>query len=137
MSVRCFAVAALAALMPLVASAGAMDECGGNREGNREALVKCLSDLDLETLAALKRAETEAGKRARDVEVATKQPGAYTAFAASSRAFALYQQAQCDYVRALQPDANARPTSAEPSRADLVKIACRIDLARDRIDLLK
>ena len=133
MKVRHFAVAALAALAPLVASAGARDEC----EGNREGLVKCLSDLDLETLAALKRAETEAGKAARDVEVTTKQPGAYTAFASSSRAFALYQQAQCDYVRALQPDANARARSPEPSQADLAKIACRIDLARERIDLLK
>ncbi len=133
MRVRHFAVAALATVAPLAATAGAMDEC----EGDREGVAKCLSDLDLETLAALKRAETAAGKAAHDAEVATKQPGAYTAFATSSRAFALYQQAQCDYVRALQPDANARARSPEPSRADLAKLACRIDLARDRIDLLK
>ncbi len=133
MRVRHFAVAAIAALAPLVASAGAMDEC----EGSRDAVAKCLSDLELETQAALKRAETDAGKAARDVEVATKQPGAYTAFAAASRAFSLYQQAQCDYVRALQPDANVRAKTAEPSQADLAKIACRVDLARDRIDLLK
>ena len=133
MRARHRAVAALAALAPLIASAGAMHEC----EGDRQGLVKCLSDLDLETLGALKRAETAAGNAARDVDAATKQPGAYTAFASSSRAFAFYQQAQCDYVRALQPDANARARSAEPSQADLAKIACRIDLARGRIDLLK
>jgi hypothetical protein len=136
MTTRLLAAAALAAaLFPAGAIAGAMDECEG--AGDAAAVAKCLTDLDLETLAALKRAEAAAGRAARDVEVESKRPGAYTAFAASSRAFALYQQAQCDYVRSLQPDANARPTSAAPSRADLAKVACRIDLARDRIELLK
>jgi hypothetical protein len=128
------AVVALA-LVPLAATAGAMAECA--RTGGREAVAKCLSDLDLETLAALKRAESAAGKAARDTEVSSRQPGAYTAFASSSRAFALYQQAQCDYMRAREPDANVRARSPEPSAADLAQLACRIDLARDRIDLLK
>ena len=135
MTIRWLAVALAAALASPCILAGAMDECEG--AGDRDAVAKCLADLDLETLAALKRAEAAAGRAAREVELTTKQPGAYTAFASSSRAFALYQQAQCDYVRALQPDANARPTSAAPRAADLAKIACRIDLARDRIDLLK
>lgn len=134
MKVRRMAVVALA-LVPLAATAGAMAECAG--AGGREAVAKCLSDLDLETLAALKRAETAAGKAARDAEVSSKQPGAFTAFASSSRAFALYQQAQCDYMRAREPDANVRARSPEPSAADLAQLACRIDLARDRIDLLK
>jgi hypothetical protein len=136
MTIRPLAIAALAvALASPCVRAGAMAEC--EVAGDRNAVLKCLSDLDLETLAALKRVETAAGRAAREIEVTTKQPGAYTAFASSSRAFALYQQAQCDYVRALQPDARVRPTSAAPSPADLAKIACRIDLARDRIDLLK
>jgi aminoglycoside phosphotransferase len=69
-------------------------------------------------------------------EFATKRPGAYTAFASSSRAFALYQQAQCDYVRVMQPDANAPPTGT-PSAADIARLACRVDLARERIETLK
>ena len=83
-----------------------------------------------------RQSETAAGRAARDIEVATKRPGAYTAFASSSRAFALYQQAQCDYVRAMQPDAGAPPT-AVPSAADIARLACRVDLARERIETLK
>jgi hypothetical protein len=131
-----FGVLALSlALASPLAFAGAMDECGG--AGERDEVAKCLTALDLDTLAELKKAETAAGRAARDLEDATKRPGAYTAFASSSRAFALYQQAQCDYVRAIQPDANVRPTSGSPSAADLAKIACRIDLARERIETLK
>lgn len=132
---RVVAAALAAALAAPSAQAGAMDECEG--AGDRNAVARCLSGLDLATLAALKQAETVAGKAARELEVATRQPGAYTAFATSSRAFALYQQAQCDYVRALQPDANVRAKTPEPTAAELAKIACRIDLARDRIELLK
>jgi uncharacterized surface protein with fasciclin (FAS1) repeats len=128
-------VALIAALAPSSAGAGAMDECDG--AGDQEAVAKCLANLDLETLAALKKAETAAGRTARDIEQAMKRPGAYTAFASSSRAFALYQQAQCDYVRSVQPDAYLRATTPAPSAADLAKIACRIDLARERIELLK
>ena len=136
MKLRRFAVIALAlAVLSPAALAGAMEECEG--AGDRDAVAKCLSTLDLETLAALKRAEAAAGRAARDVEDATKRPGAYTAFASAARAFALYQQAQCEYVRSVQPDANLRPTSAAPSAADLAKIACRIDLARERIETLK
>jgi hypothetical protein len=128
-------VAALAvSLVPLSAAAGAMDEC---EEADAEATAKCLGALDLETLAALKKSETATGRAARGIEESTKRPGAYTAFAASSRAFALYQQAQCDYVRAIQPDANVRPTTPAASVADMAKTACRIDLARERIEILK
>jgi hypothetical protein len=135
MTMRIRVTAALiTALFPTWASAAAMDECDG--AGPRDAVARCLTTLDAETLAALKKSETAAGRAARDVEVATKHPGAYTAFASSSRAFALYQQAQCDYTRAMQPDANAPPTDV-PSAADIARLACRVDLARDRIELLK
>jgi hypothetical protein len=135
MTIRLRVAAALfAAMVPAWAGAGAMDECDG--AGERDAVAKCLTTLDAETLASLKRAETAAGRAARDVEVATKHPGAYTAFAASSRAFAFYQQAQCDYTRAMQPDANAPPTGV-PSAADIARLACRVDLARERIETLK
>ena len=131
-----YGVLALAfALAAPPALAGAMDECEG--AGGREAVAKCLTTLDLETLAALKKAENAAGRAARDLEDATKHPGAYTAFASAARAFALYQQAQCEYVRAIQPDANVRATSAAPTGAELAQIACRIDLARERIATLK
>jgi hypothetical protein len=129
-------VAALfAAVLPAFAAAGAMEECDG-ATGDRAAAAKCLATLDAETQAALKQADTAAGRVARDIEVATKRPGAYTAFASSSRAFAIYQQAQCDYVRAIQPDANAPQTNA-PSAAEIARMSCRIDLARDRIEILK
>ena len=129
------AAALFAAVVPAWAAAGAMEECDG-ATGDRATVAKCLATLDGETQAALKQADTAAGRAARDVEVATKRPGAYTAFASSSRAFALYQQAQCDYVRAMQPDANAPPTNV-PSAADIARMACRVDLARDRIEILK
>ena len=128
------AAAILAVLFPTCAVAGAIDECEG--AGDREAVAQCLSALEGETQVALKRIETTAGRAARDIEVASKRPGAYTAFASSSRAFALYQQAQCDYIRALQPDAGA-PAGAVPSGADVARLACRVDLTRDRIDALK
>ncbi|MEO8677258.1 MAG: hypothetical protein ABI569_16900 [Casimicrobiaceae bacterium] len=131
---RCIVVALAAALFPAFAAAAAMDEC--DDAGDREAVAKCLTNLDGEALAALKRAETAAGRAARETEVATKRPGAYTAFASSSRAFALYQQAQCDYVRSMQPDAGA-PAAAVPSAADLARLACRVDLARARTEILK
>jgi len=124
----------LTAVFPAWAAAGAMDEC--NDAGGRDAMAKCLTTLDSDTLAQLKTVETAAGRAARDIEVATKRPGAYTAFASSSRAFALYQQAQCDYVRVVQPDAGAPPADA-PSAADIARLACRVDLARERIETLK
>ena len=128
------AAALLAAVFPAWSAAGAMDEC--DDAGGRDAVAKCLKTLDSETLATLKRVETAAGRAARDIEIATKRPGAYTAFASSSRAFAVYQQAQCDYVRVLQPDAGAPPTDT-PSAADIARLACRVDLARERIETLK
>jgi len=135
MTIRSLVAAAIAAsLIPASAQAGAMDQC--ENAGERDAVAKCLATLDNETFAALKKSENAAGRAARDIEVATKRPGAYTAFASSSRAFGLYQQAQCDYVRAMQPDAGAPPT-AVPSEADIARLACRIDLARERIESLK
>jgi hypothetical protein len=131
---RYVVAAVVAALFPAFAAASAMDEC--DDAGDRGAVAKCLTNLDGEALASLKQAETAAGRAARDVEVATKHPGAYTAFASSSRAFAIYQQAQCDYVRAMQADAGA-PAAAEPTVATLARLACRVDLARERIEILK
>jgi lysozyme inhibitor LprI len=128
------AAALLAAVLPAWAAAGAMEECDG--AGDPAAAMKCLATLDGETQAALKQADTAAGRAARDVEVASKRPGAYTAFASSSRAFALYQQAQCDYVRTMHPGADAPQTNVS-SPADIARTACRIDLARDRIEILK
>jgi uncharacterized protein YecT (DUF1311 family) len=130
-AVMAFALAAVASH----ALAGAMDECEG--AGEPGDVAKCLTALDAETQAALKKAENAAGRAARDLEDATKHPGAYTAFASAQRAFVLYQHAQCEYVRAIRPDANVRPTSAAPTGAELAKIACRVDLARERIEALK
>lgn len=124
----------LAAWFPAGAMADAMEEC--DKGDDRAAVAACLGSLESDAQAALKRSEMAAGKAAREVEVATKRPGAYTAFASAARAFALYTQAHCDYVRAMQPDAGA-PPGAVPSAADVARLACRVDLTRERIDDLK
>ena len=130
------ALAALAAmLVPSMALAGAWREC--RDAGSPGAVAKCLSALDLQTLSALKQTETETAKAARDFEEKIKHPGAYTAFAGATRAFALYQQAQCEYESAMEPEGGTRASSSVPTAAELAKIACRIDLARERIKNLK
>ena len=130
------AVLAAVALMPGPAAAGALAQC---QSATREidAVARCLTALDLETLAALQQAEQRAGARAREFDASSKRGNTgYAALAQSARAFALYQGAQCDYVHATTPGANVRPKSAGPAAADLARIACRIDLARQRIDEL-
>jgi len=78
-----------------------------------------------------------AAAAARDQGERTKRGNtAYAALAQSSRAFALYQGAQCDYVHATTPGANLRPKRSGPSAADLARMACRIELPRQRIDQL-
>jgi len=129
------AVAAMV-LSPGVASAGALAECEAPTR-DAEAVARCLTALDLETLAALQRAEQRAAAAAREQDARTGRGNtAYAALAQSSRAFALYQGAQCDYVHATAPGANLRPKSAGPAAADLARIACRIEVARQRIDQL-
>jgi len=126
-------VLAAAALLPGTAAAGALAECQAPSR-DADAVARCLTALDLETLATLKQAEERAAAAARDLDERTKRGNtAYAALAQSSRAFALYQGAQCDYVHVTTPGANLRPKSAGPAGADLARIACRIDLARQRI----
>jgi hypothetical protein len=127
---------AAAVLCPGAAAAGALAQCeGATREF--DAVARCLIALDLETLTALQQAERRAGAAARDFDERAKRGNTgYAALAQSSRAFALYQGAQCDYVHAMTPGSNVRPKKAGPTAADIARIACRIDLARRRIDEL-
>lgn len=129
-------LAALASLAP-VASAGALAECQApNRDF--EAVARCLTALDLETLAALQDAEKRAAAAARELDEKTKRGNAaYAAFMQSTRAFALFQGAECEYVQAMAPGANVRSRTPGPTPADLARIACRIELARSRIEMLK
>jgi hypothetical protein len=131
------AVLAAAVLLPEPAAAGALARCqDGARE--LEAVARCLTALDLETLAALQRAEQRAAAGAREQDERSRRGNtAQAALAQAARSFALYQSAQCDYVQATTPGANVRPKSAGPGAADLARIACRIDLARQRIDDLE
>lgn len=128
MNPRMLAIAALgAAVFPLTALAGALDEC--RRAGSDSmAVARCLMDADLATLSALQQAEDAAAKSAREVEATTGRLGAHTALVKASRAFALYQRAQCEYVAA---------TVAAGADGELAKIACRIDVARGRIAILR
>ena len=117
--------------------AGALAEC---QTGNRdfEAVARCLTALDLETLAALQDAEKRAAAAARELDEKTKRGNAaYAAFMQSTRAFALFQGAECEYVHAMTPGSNVRSKTAGPSPADLARIVCRIELARGRIEMLK
>jgi hypothetical protein len=125
------------ALFAPCARAGALAECQApNRDF--EAVARCLTALDLETLAALKDAEQRAGAAARELDERDKRGNAvYAAFMQSTRAFALFQGAECDYVHAMTPGANVRSKTPGPSHADLARIACRIELARGRIEMLK
>jgi uncharacterized protein YecT (DUF1311 family) len=130
------AILAAAALIPGAAAAGALAQCqSATRE--LDTVARCLTALDLETLAALQQAERRTAAAAREFDERSNRGNTgYAALAQSSRAFALYQGAQCDYVHAMTPGANVRPKTAGPAAADLARIACRIDLARQRIDEL-
>lgn len=129
-------LAALAMLSP-AAQAGALAECQTTSR-DFEAVARCLTALDLETLAALQSAEQRAGAAARELDEKNKRGNAaYAALAQASRAFALFQSAECEYIYATTPGANVRAKSADPSPADLARIACRIELARGRIEMLK
>jgi hypothetical protein len=130
-------VLACAASLPPAALAGALAEC---QTPNRDldAVARCLTALDLETLAALQKAEQQAGAAARELDERTKRGNtAYAAFMQATRAFALFQSAECEYVHATTPGANVRSRTPGPSQADLARIACRIELARGRIEMLK
>jgi hypothetical protein len=127
---------ALLLLLPGMAVGGALAEC---ERSTREfdAVARCLTALDLETLAALQQAERHAALAAREFDERSRRGSTgQAALAQSSRAFALYQGAQCDYVQAMTPGANVRPKTAGPAAADIARIACRIDLARQLIDEL-
>jgi len=139
-AVREMALAGLLAGLALLAPsarAGALAECQApNRDF--EAVARCLTALDLETLAALKDAEQRAGTAARELDERDKRGNAvYAAFMQSTRAFALFQGAECDYVHAMTRGANIRSRAPGPTSADLARIACRIELARGRIEMLK
>jgi hypothetical protein len=69
-------------------------------------------------------AEGDAGKRARDLDLATGRAGAAAALARSMRAFADYRKAQCDFVRSMYANAAA---------SDNAQLACKVDVTRRRV----
>ena len=103
-------------------AAGALDECLIRNEP--AAVQRCLVDLDKEAQAALVKAEGDAGRRARDIDVATGRAPAAPALAKSMRAFTDYRKAQCDFVRAMYSSA---------SGAEQAQLGCMIDLTRRRV----
>lgn len=120
---RAFAWVAGACLgaVAMTAGAGALEEC--MIKGDHAAVSRCLLESEREAQDALVKAEGDAGKRARDLDLATGRAGAAAALAKSMRAFADYRKAQCDFVRAMY---------ASGSGAEQGMIACRIDLTRRR-----
>jgi uncharacterized protein YecT (DUF1311 family) len=108
-------------LVATAAGAGALDEC--MIRGDHATVTKCLLEAEREAQDALVKAEGDAGRKARDLDVATGRAGAAAALAKSMRAFADYRKAQCDFVRAMY---------ASGSGADQGALGCRIDLNRRR-----
>jgi uncharacterized protein YecT (DUF1311 family) len=106
--------------------ANAVDECAA--AGNGDAVLRCLSELDVKTNAELANAEAAAARRARDLEQATGRTGAHAALAKSVRDFAAYRTSQCAYVN---------ETRASGTGAAQAQVGCRIDLNRRRIRELK
>ena len=116
-----WAIGACACLVATAAGAGALDEC--MIRGDHAAVTKCLLEAEREAQDALVKAEGDAGRKARDLDLATGRAGAAAALAKSMRAFADYRKAQCDFVRAMY---------ASGSGADQGALGCRIDLNRRR-----
>ncbi|MFO1315295.1 MAG: lysozyme inhibitor LprI family protein [Burkholderiales bacterium] len=114
-------VGACACVVAMTAGAGALEEC--MIKGDSSAVSKCLLESDREAQDALIKAEGDAGKRARDLDLATGRAGAAAALAKSMRAFADYRKAQCDFVRAMY---------AGGSGAEQGTMGCRVDLTRRR-----
>ena len=117
----------LAVSLATAASAGALEEC--MIRGDTPAVTHCLIDADKEAQALLIKAEGDAGKKARDIDVATGHSGTAAALAKSMRAFSDYRKVQCDYVRAVYGSGTG---------ADQAQLACIVDLNRRRVrDLLQ
>jgi len=104
------------------AAAGALEEC--MIKGDQAAVSRCLIDAEREAQAALIKVEGDAGKRARDLDVATGRSGAAAALAKSMRAFVDYRKAQCDFVRAMYASGNG---------ADNGQLGCMVDITRRRV----
>ena len=116
------AIAILTALTACTATAGALEECLGR--GDQAAATRCLVDLEKEAQASLNKAEGDAGRRARDIDVATGRSSAAPALAKSMRGFADYKKTQCDFVRAMYASGNG---------AEQAQLGCIVDLTRRRV----
>ena len=116
------AIAILTALTACTATAGALEECVAR--GDQAAITRCLVDLEKEAQASLNKAEGDAGKRARDIDVATGRSSAAPALAKSMRGFAEYRKTQCDFVRAMYASGNG---------AEQAQLGCMVDLMRRRV----
>ena len=103
------------------AAAGALEEC--LIKGDQDAVTRCLVEQEREAQSALNKAEGDAGKKARELDVATGRSGAAAALARTMRAFVDYRKAQCDFVRAMYPGAGA----------DQRQLGCTVDMTRRRV----
>ena len=121
MKTMAWVVGACACAVAMTAGAGALEEC--MIRGDHAAVGKCLLEAEREAQDALVKAEGDAGRKARDLDLATGRGGAAAALAKSMRAFADYRKAQCDFVRAMY---------ASGSGADQGALGCRVDLNRRR-----
>ena len=101
-------------------------ECGVDAQSQIE-IGDCLTAVDATVNAALEQALSFAREAASDLDGATGRAESAPALEASQAAFVAYRDAQCGYVGS---------TWAGGSGTGLAITACRIGLARDRIDAL-
>jgi uncharacterized protein YecT (DUF1311 family) len=117
---------ALMMLGAAAAHAGAYEDCV--TAGNQGAVMQCLANEDKQANAELASAEAAVAQKARAVESATGKPGIHAALAKSVRDFAAYRTSHCAYVREI--------AVREPV-AEQAGLACRVDLTRRRVRVLR
>jgi uncharacterized protein YecT (DUF1311 family) len=101
-------------------------ECSVTVETQIE-IVECLTAIDANVTAALEQVLSFARNAAEQLDADTGRPESVPALEASQAAWEAYRDAQCGYIGS---------TWAGGSGTGSAIGACRIELARDRIDAL-
>ncbi|QEL55523.1 lysozyme inhibitor LprI family protein [Chromobacterium paludis] len=113
-----------ALLMPLAASAGALDECT-QRQPNTPAIAACLQQRHADILAKLQAQEDRALEAMRKLDAATDNRfHAARELRRARQAYEAYRRQQCDWVEASYASGNG---------AGRARQACEIDLDTQRL----
>lgn len=118
--------AVVACLVAGTAGADPTLECSVTAETQIE-IVDCLTAVDATVTSALEQVLSFARSAAEQLDADTGRPESAPALEASQEAWVAYRDAQCGYIGS---------TWAGGSGTGSAIAACRIGLARDRIDAL-